>query len=72
MVYEKSPEEILEGLRAIIAQELSEKPLRRKPALADPALWRAIQSQQKHNGLVPDAWPSAGVAQPADAKRNCS
>jgi hypothetical protein len=71
MVYEKSPLEILEGLRAIIAQELSEKPLRRKPAIADPALWRAIQSQQKHNGLVPDAWPSVDIAQPADAKRNC-
>jgi hypothetical protein len=70
MVYEKSPHEILESLRAIIGQELAEKPLRRRPAIADPALWRAIQIQQKHIGLQPDAWPAAETGQSTAAKRN--
>ncbi|MGO9543338.1 MAG: hypothetical protein ACLPPF_00870 [Rhodomicrobium sp.] len=40
--------ELLEGIRAIFAQDLTGKPKPRNKAVADPALWRAIQTQQKN------------------------
>ncbi|MGA7326233.1 MAG: hypothetical protein WBX25_17550 [Rhodomicrobium sp.] len=54
---DKSPRDILEGLRDIIAREMIEKPQPREKAIADPALWRAIQIQQRCGGnLLPDAF----------------
>ena len=48
MQNEKSLSELLESLRAVIAKEMMRRPLPRKKAIADPALWRAIHNQQKY------------------------
>jgi hypothetical protein len=47
----KSLHELIEGALIIIAKDVAGKPRlpRRKP-VADPALWRAIQNQQKIGG----------------------
>ncbi len=45
----KSMDELLDGIRAILAKDLSENPVSRKKPIADPALWRAIQNQQKND-----------------------
>jgi hypothetical protein len=50
MTTDKPLAELLESLRAIFAKDMIEKPVPRKKATADPALWRAIQHQQKHGG----------------------
>jgi hypothetical protein len=53
MISEKSSQEILEGLRVIIGQHLVEKPHRRDKPVSDPALWRAIENQQRFSGSTP-------------------
>ena len=47
MPTEKSPYEILEAIRAIIAKDLAGETLPRTKPVTDPALWRAIQNQEK-------------------------
>ena len=42
-------QEMLESIRAIFAQDISRKPAHRAKPVADPALWRAIQSQEKQS-----------------------
>ena len=42
-------QEMLESIRTIFAQDLTRRPAHRKKAVADPALWRAIQNQEKHS-----------------------
>lgn len=48
MQSDKTLSELLEGIRAIIAKDLTERPAPRNKAVADPALWRAIEKQQKN------------------------
>lgn len=51
METEKSPAEMLEALRDIFAKDLSAQPARqRREPIADPLLWRALQSQRKCGG----------------------
>ena len=50
MQADKSLHELLEGIRAIIAKDMAQKPVPRGKAVADPALWRAIRNQQRSNG----------------------
>lgn len=45
--------ELLQSIRAIFAADLDAKPLTRRKPVADPALWRAIQNQQRNRGDVP-------------------
>jgi len=47
MRHEKTLDELLEGIRAVLAEDMKAKPVSRNKAVADPALWRAIQNQQK-------------------------
>jgi hypothetical protein len=42
------PQEMLDSIRAIFALDMSRKPTHRSKPVADPALWRAIQNQEKH------------------------
>ncbi len=49
MQSETTLSELLEGIRAVIAKDMASKPLPRNKAVADPALWRAIASQQKNS-----------------------
>ena len=60
---EKSSQEMLENLRAIIAQEMIEKPRRREKAVADPALWRAIECHQKRSGYLWDGQLAVAATQ---------
>ncbi len=39
--------EVLESIRAIFAKDMIGKPAPRNRAVADPALWRAIENQQR-------------------------
>jgi hypothetical protein len=48
MQSDKSLHELIEGIRIIIAKDMIEKrPQPRRKPVADPALWRAIETQQK-------------------------
>ena len=58
---EKTPGEILEGLRAIFAQDLFLTAPRQGNPIADPALWRAIESEHKHEGLPAEALQAAAI-----------
>jgi hypothetical protein len=51
MQIDKSLHELIEGVRILIAKDMIEKPQlpRRKP-VADPAVWRAIETQRKNGG----------------------
>ena len=51
METEKSPSELLEIIHNIIAKDMAGKSMPRRKAVADPALWRAIQNHQR-NGNV--------------------
>ena len=42
-------QEMLDSIRAIFAEDVTSKPLHRSKPVADPALWRAIQNQEKHS-----------------------
>ena len=42
-------QEMLDSIRAIFAQDMTRRPAHRNKAVADPALWRAIQNQEKHS-----------------------
>jgi hypothetical protein len=42
-------QEMLDSIRAIFAQDMTRKTAHRNKPVADPALWRAIQSQEKHS-----------------------
>jgi hypothetical protein len=44
-----TPQEMLESIRAIFAQEMKRKPAHRSKPVNDPALWRAIENQEKHS-----------------------
>jgi hypothetical protein len=48
MQTEKSPSELLECIHNIIAKDIAGKPIPRRKAVADPALWRAIQNHQRN------------------------
>jgi hypothetical protein len=48
MQSDKTLSELLEGIRAVIAKDLTARPAPRNKAVADPALWRAIEKQQKN------------------------
>ena len=65
MQAEKSPSELLESIHNIIAKDMTGKSIPRKKAVADPLLWRAIQSQQRYELKAsygycgfPGKWPS--------------
>jgi hypothetical protein len=45
-----TPQEMLDSIRAIFAQDMSRKPTHRSKPVADPALWRAIHNQEKQSG----------------------
>ncbi len=55
MQSETTLSEILEGIRAVIAKDIAGRPVPRNKAVADPALWRAIENQQK-NGTEARCW----------------
>ena len=42
-------QEMLDSLRTIFGQDLTRRPAHRNKAVADPALWRAIQKQEKQS-----------------------
>ncbi len=42
-------QEMLDSIRTIFAQDMTRKTEHRNKPVADPALWRAIQSQEKHS-----------------------
>lgn len=42
-------QEMLDSIRTIFAQDMTRKPTPRRKPVADPALWRAIQSEEKHS-----------------------
>jgi hypothetical protein len=44
-----TPQEVLEGIRAILNKDMTGKPALRNRAVADPAVWRAIQNQQRNS-----------------------
>ena len=48
MQIDKSLHELIEGVLIIVAKDMAGRPpLPRRKPVADPALWRAIQNQQK-------------------------
>jgi len=49
MQSETTLSELLEGIRAVIAKDIAGRPAPRNKAVADPALWRAIENQQKNS-----------------------
>jgi hypothetical protein len=55
--------ELVEGVRAIIAKDMNEEPVPHKKAVADPALWRAIQNQQRH-GSEGQCWFAGAPEKP--------
>jgi hypothetical protein len=42
-------QEMLDSIRTIFAQDMIRKPAHRSKPVADPALWRAIQNQEKYS-----------------------
>lgn len=46
-------QEVLESIRSILNKDLVGKPTLRNRAVADPALWRAIQNQQRNSSEGP-------------------
>ncbi len=48
-------QEMLDSIRAIFAQDMTRKPAHRNKPVADPALWRAIQNQEK-NSVEEQCW----------------
>jgi hypothetical protein len=56
MSTDKLSHEFLEGIRAIIAKDMTATPKRSDKPVADPALWRALESQAKHGSLLPAVW----------------
>lgn len=42
-------QEMLDSIRTIFAQDMTRKAAPRHKPVADPALWRAIESQEKHS-----------------------
>jgi hypothetical protein len=42
-------QEMLDSIRTIFAQDMKRKPALRSKPVADPALWRAIQNQEKQS-----------------------
>jgi hypothetical protein len=51
MQIDKSLHELIEGVLIIVARDMTGKtPVPRRKPVPDPALWRAIQNQQKNGG----------------------
>jgi hypothetical protein len=56
MSTDKSSHDFLEGIRAVIAKDMTAKPKRSDKPVADPALLRALESQAKHGSSLSAVW----------------